>query len=273
MDKHKYSIPVLMYHHVNPEGRSVNVTPERFEEHVSLLSRQGFTSLLTDDLVSIINNRQAPPEKPVMITFDDGWLDNWLFAFPILKKYNMNAVIFVMTSHIYESGIRKRSDEGNITALPAHKECLNVIEEGRGSEVMMSWDELREMEESGLVDIQSHTHTHQKWDSMYTDKEHLHKILEEELAVSKKIIEEKMNKRCSSLCWPWGRYNKEYIDLARSAGYDLLFTTEKGTNTPETLPWKIKRLVIGNISSSSLNKKLFIHSRHWLSKTYLRCFK
>ena len=263
---------MLMYHHVNPEGDSVNVRPRIFESHMRYLRERGFTALHTNEFLSIMKGRRLPPKRPVMITFDDGWLDNWMFAFPILKQYDMKAVIFIVTSLISEKGRRRRSDEGTVVGLPSHGECENMIAENRGSGVVLSWEELREMEGSGLIDIQSHTHTHQRWDKLYSDKVKRTDILREELEISKKIIEDKLNKHCNVLCWPWGKYDEDYVAAARSSGYELLFTTEKGTNTPATETWRIRRIVIGNIGTFTFRKKLFIHSRGWLSRAYLRYF-
>jgi peptidoglycan/xylan/chitin deacetylase (PgdA/CDA1 family) len=267
-----YSIPVLMYHHVNPDGNFINVTPGVFEKHIRYLRDHGFNALNTADFLLILAGKQQPPKRPVMITFDDGWLDNWSYAFPVLRRYHMKAVIFVVTSLVAEQGRRDRSDEKTVLPLPVHNECQKMVEEDRAPEVMLSWDEMREMESSGLVDIQSHTHTHQRWDKMEYDGKARSETVFRELETSKKIIEDKLDKQCSTLCWPWGIYNDEYISLARSAGYKILFTTEKGTNSPETEQSKIRRITIGNIGPFAFRKKLFIHSRNWLSKAYLKYF-
>jgi len=266
------TIPVLMYHHVNPLGNFINVMPEIFESHMRYLSEHGYTTLHTEEFLSIISGNTLPPERPIMITFDDGWLDNWVFAFPILRKYHIKAVIFTITSWIGDYGRRRRSDEGNVSPLPVHRECEKMIRDGHSSEVMLSWDEVREMEASGLIDIQSHTHTHKRWDKLYNNREERMKALKQELNKSKEIIEERLGKQCSALCWPWGIYDDGYIDTAKGAGYRVLFTTEKGTNPVVTDPYRIKRIVIGNISVFNLKKKLFIHSRQWLSRLYLRLF-
>ncbi len=269
----KYSIPVLMYHHVNPEGNFINVTPGIFEKHISYLRNSGFTGLHTADFLSILSGKQHPPERPIVITFDDGWLDNWLYAFPVLKKYHMKAVIFAVTSLVTDKARRERNDEKTVLPLPVHRECQEMVDTGRAAEVMLSWDEAREMEASGLIDIQSHTDTHQRWDKMKYDGKTRSNVIGRELETSKKIIQEKLDKECTSLCWPWGIYNEEDITLARSAGYKLLFTTEKGTNTAEADPLRIKRITIGNISTFAFRKKIFIHSRNRLSKAYLKYFK
>ncbi len=272
MKKKNTGIPVLMYHHVNPEGNFINVMPHLFEAQIKYLKEGGYTALNTTDLLEIFNGTRIPPEKPVVITFDDGWLDNWLFAYPILKKYGMKAVIFVVTSLIHEKGRRIRSDEGHVIGLPLHEECQQLVDSGSVQEVMLSWEEIGEMENEGLIDIQSHTHTHRRWDNLYPDHKERMTALNGELKISKEAIENKLKKQCHALCWPWGEYNKEYADAALSSGYKLLFTTEKGTNTYATEPWRIKRVVVGNIGIFSFRKKLIIYSKDWLSKAYLTYF-
>ncbi len=273
MNKKSFSVPVLTYHHVNKDGHFINVKPQIFENHIRYLNEHGFTALQTGDLLKIFNGHHMPPKRPVMITFDDGWLDNWVYAFPILKKYGFKAVVFVITSLIAEKGRRQRTDESIPSFLPSHKECQKMIEAGLASEVMLSWEELREMENSGLIDVQSHTHAHIRWDKLYNDHKMKLDALNQDLKLSKETIEKRLDKKCNALCWPWGMYNKDYIDSASSSGYELLFTTEKGTNVPVTEQWRVRRLAIGNISTLTLRKKLFIHSRDWLSKAYLKIFK
>ena len=170
MKNKNFAIPVLMYHHVNPEGSFINVSPGLFESQIKYLQESGYTALNANDLLEIFNGTRNPPDKPVVITFDDGWLDNWLFAFPVLKKYGMKAIIFVVTSLIHEKGKRMRYDEGTVKGLPPHKECQQMVDSGFAQEVMLSWEEIAEMENTGLIDIQSHTHTHQRWDKLYPDQ-------------------------------------------------------------------------------------------------------
>ena len=272
MNKSRFSIPVLMYHHVNPRGNFINLTPEKFEAHMRYLNRHGFTALHTDELLAILNGHKMPPKKPVMITFDDGWLDNWIFAFPALKKYGMKAVIFVITSLIPEKGRRQRSDEGKVAGLPKHSECERMIESGSASEVMASWEEIREMTETGLIEIQSHTHTHRRFDKLYADRMERNSFLKQDLQISKNIIEKRSGRLCNAVCWPWGKYNSDYIETAQALGFGAMFTTEKGTNTETTEPWRIRRVVIGNIGIFTFRKKLFIYSRDYLSRAYLKFF-
>lgn len=259
-------IPVLMYHHVNHKGSFINVTPDNFEKQMRFLKDKGYNTINTIDYLEIINRGLKIPKKTVMITFDDGWLDNWLFAYPILKKYKLKAVVFIITSLISQS--KKRSINDFI--IPDHSGCLEKIKTDRSDEVMLSWEEIKEMENSGLIDIQSHSHTHKRWDKIFSDNIELKEHLYKDLKTSKDLIEEKLNKNCIALCWPWGIYNENYINIAKNLGFKLCFTTEKGTNSIHSDMYKIKRIVIGNIGTLNFMKKLFIYSNDTIANFYLR---
>jgi peptidoglycan/xylan/chitin deacetylase (PgdA/CDA1 family) len=261
-----------MYHHVNPEGNFINVRPETFELHLRYLKKKGFTSIHAGELSDIMTGKTDASYRPVMITFDDGWLDNWVFAFPLLKRYGMKAVVFLVTSQIGGQGRRQRSDEGRVAALPPHRESKGLIERGRTAEVMLSWDEVTEMKDSGLVEFHSHTHTHQRWDKLLSDRDERNDALRGDLRAAKELLGEK-GLEGSALCWPQGFYDDDYLAVAYSLGYRMMFTTEAGTNGPGTELKRIKRIVIGNISTFSFAKKLFIYSRPLLSRVYLRYFK
>jgi peptidoglycan/xylan/chitin deacetylase (PgdA/CDA1 family) len=122
------SVPILMYHHVLPDGSECNdmtVTVSRLEEDLQWLQKQGYTTILPRELAS----GQPLPEKPILITFDDGYRSNYELLYPLLKKYQAKAVISVIV---------KMQDVSASNFL--------------------SWDMCREMEDSGLVEIGSHTY-------------------------------------------------------------------------------------------------------------------
>jgi len=266
------AIPVLMYHHVNPAGNFINVSPEAFERQMRYLHDKGFTAVCTDEFAGILSGKAPAPRKPVMITFDDGWLDNWVFAFPVLKRYNIQAVIFLITSRVAQQGVRPRSDQGHADALPTHRESTALMESGRGDEVMLSWDEVAEMRESGLVEFHSHTHTHQRWDKLIPERGARNAALRNDLETARELLKGKgLGDSC--LCWPQGFYDVDYLSLADSLGYTMMFTTEAGTNDAAETLQRIKRIVIGNISTVSFAKKLFIYARPRLSRAYLTYFK
>jgi len=272
MSTQRPAIPVLMYHHVNPAGNFINVKPDIFELQMRYLKEKGFTAVHAGEFSAMLSGEMPAPPRPVMITFDDGWLDNWVFAFPILKRYGMKAAIFLITSHVAPGGKRPRSDEGFTAALPTHRESKGIIEAGRQDEVMLSWDEVEEMKATGLVEFHSHTHTHQRWDKLIAGREERNSALKCDLSAAKDLLE-KRGMGSSGLCWPQGFYDEDYVSVAGSMGYRMLFTTEAGTNDSASELNHIRRIVIGNIGTFSLAKKLFIYSRPWLSRAYLKYFK
>lgn len=259
-------LPILMYHHVNPVGNFINVTPERFEAQMRYLFSYGYKSLTISDLERISLGQTGIPSRSIMITFDDGWLDNWFYAYPIMKKYGLRAVLFVVTSWVSEEGIRK-----DIQPLPSHRQCLEMMNRGYRDQVMLSWGELKEMEDSGVFDIQSHTHSHIRWDKNYNDPDTYKEALRKDLERARLVIKERLGKEAKALCWPWGINKPWYQDVAIEAGYKFLFTTEKGCNTLDDFK-SLKRIVIGNISILDFRKKLLIHSNKILSRAYLRLF-
>jgi peptidoglycan/xylan/chitin deacetylase (PgdA/CDA1 family) len=147
-------IPVMMYHHVNgQEETSVSITPEHFEEQIKYLSGAGYRSLFLDEFFKVLD-RWNIPEKLVVITFDDGYADNYRYAYPILKKYNMKATIFPVTAFIKTAAQKDREIPDNSDIL------MDSITAKTGLDGYLTWEEMKEMQKSGLIDIQAHCHTH-----------------------------------------------------------------------------------------------------------------
>ncbi|MFI3230017.1 MAG: polysaccharide deacetylase family protein [bacterium] len=130
------NIPILTYHDITTNDfviGNVQLTQERFKQDMLYLQENGYTPLLVDDFINIANNTQLAPEKPIMITFDDGYISNYELAFPILKETNMKAIIGVIAINIRDDA-------------------------GKGLHTFLSWEQCKEMYESGLVDIENHTY-------------------------------------------------------------------------------------------------------------------
>jgi len=148
-------IPAMMYHHVNHEPEdSISITPENFEMQIRYLAEAGYRSLHLHEFFSYLKLWRIP-EKLVLITFDDGYADNYIYAYPILKKYRMKATIFPVTAFIKEKADRSHWKPMN------DFELLMRTPTAKGSiDDFLSWEEMAEMQKNGLVDIQAHTHTH-----------------------------------------------------------------------------------------------------------------
>lgn len=162
------SIPVLMYHHVNELSDSFTISPDDFQTQMEYLARKNYQTLFLNELISSLKKGEG---KKIAITFDDGYLDNWVYAYPILKKYNLKATIFVITSRVKKKSNSYRpnledtwSGKVNKKELPRisshYQSNLRCVGNLAGSDDHISWEEAKEMSQSGLIDIQSHSHLH-----------------------------------------------------------------------------------------------------------------
>ncbi len=144
-------IPVFLYHQVNHLS---NITPELFEEHLKILKNKKMNTITMSEYM-----RKETPKNSVLLTFDDGYYDNYKEVFPLLKKYNMKATIFLNTLYIGEKRWGETEIEKNGTANYKAMKKYMKLNDGT-TEQYMTWSEIKEMYESGLVDFQAHSHKH-----------------------------------------------------------------------------------------------------------------
>ena len=160
-----HCIPVLMYHHVSPADGSLTTSPENFESQIAGLARCGYRALTAAEFADFLEGKPTPA-KSVLITFDDGYLDNWVYAHPILQKYSMHAVLFVITGLMGEGPVRPHSAQAEaiLPEVRCHLECKALMAAGSSDLAMLRWAEVRAMQEAGTFEFHSHTHTHNRWD-------------------------------------------------------------------------------------------------------------
>jgi peptidoglycan/xylan/chitin deacetylase (PgdA/CDA1 family) len=148
--------PVLLYHQVNP---LINVTPELFEEHLIYIASRYQTFTYTEAYEYVRVNSKLPVNS-LLITFDDGYWDNYKVVFPLLKKYNLKATFFINTLFIGQDA-RTTEPAFEIGELANIKALTNFYEgKGATSAQYMTAPEMQEMTQSGVCDFQAHTHTH-----------------------------------------------------------------------------------------------------------------
>ena len=144
-------VPVFLYHQVNPVS---NITPELFEEHLKILKEKNMNTITLSEY-----GKKETPKNSILITFDDGYYDNYKIVFPLLKKYNMKATIFLNTLYIGEKRWQDTEFEKNGTANYKAMKKYMALNDGT-TEQYMTWSEIKEMYDSGLVDFQAHSHKH-----------------------------------------------------------------------------------------------------------------
>lgn len=206
-------VPVLMYHYVSvpPEDADVyrldlSVTPEQFESQLDWLDENGYTTILPSDLLAYLNDGVDLPDKPVMLTFDDGYRDNYENAFPILEVHNMIGTFFILTGETEE-----------------------------GDPNYVTWDMLREMSGAGQ-DIQMHAHIHID----VKDKDAA--FLQLQMDDSAAIVEERLGYRPHFYAYPGGAYDERAIEFLKEFDYWLAFTTQHGCLHTTENPYELQRI-------------------------------
>lgn len=185
-------VPVLMYHSIAYEkNNDLRVPKELFEQEMKYISDNDYNTMTLDELYNCISNNVPAPPKSVVITFDDGYKDNYTNAFPILKKYGLKATVFVITDTV---------DKNNSYMTSA---------------------ELRELQNGG-IDIESHTAGHDDLSKLSYDAQM------KTLNTSRVFLENLLGKRVRYIAFPCGRFNSFTEKAASDAGYAMAFLTAPG---------------------------------------------
>lgn len=273
------SIPVLMYHHVSPSPGLVTVSPATFHAQMAWLAKHNYRSIGTDDLAAFLAGKPLP-EKSVMITFDDGYLDNYLYAHPVLQAFGLKAVLFVITGWLGEGEPRRPSHHhsrkvgagetvDHPSPTPSHRVCMEKIAAGQADEVMLRWSEVAEMHKAGSFEFHSHTHTHQRWDRLIDDPQARRIKLAEDLAASRAALATHLGAVSSHLCWPQGYFDADYQAVAHSAGFTHLYTVNKETCTAKTSVAAIPRVVVKDRADGWFGRRLWLYRHPQLTRAYL----
>jgi peptidoglycan/xylan/chitin deacetylase (PgdA/CDA1 family) len=222
-------VPILMYHYVSqpPPNADVyrndlSVTPAQFESHVQALQDAGYQSIPLADLVSYLATGQPElPGKSVVLTFDDGYVDNYENALPVLQKYSFTATIFVITDFV------------------------DMQRPGYAT-----WAQLAEMYAAGL-DIGSHSRDHADLSGRDVD------FLVWQALGSRQMIESRLGFTPQLFCYPAGRYDDLAIQVIRSADYWGAVTTQQGATHASDAPFELTRVrVRGSHTASDLLRLL-----------------
>ena len=220
MTNENVGVPVLYYHSVDPsEANEVIISPERFKEQLQFIKDSGYTTLTMTELNDYILNNTPIPEKSIVITFDDGYADNYANAFPILKELDMKATIFVISNFTDNDGY------------------------------YMTSQQLKEMSDYG-IDIQSHTASHSHLNQL-TYEEQLN-----ELKTSKEKIESITGKPVISIAYPFGDFDDNSIAASKDAGYSLSFNTNRGLSDRDDNPLSLNRIYISSAYSIEQFKEI-----------------
>lgn len=217
-------VPVLTYHHIGDAPEWYYVSASSFEYQMALLKFFGYSPISIQDLVAGFSGQKDLPWKPIVLTFDDGYKDNWTTAVPILEKYGFTATFFVVT------GRSGKSD-------------------------YMSWQDLQAMQKKGM-EIGSHTANH------YTLNEINLNEFSRELILSRIMLENNLRLPVNIFANPHGETTPEVVSMLKKAGYNAACSSIMGSNFPNMDSFLIRRMTIKNTSGRfgliSFHLRLFV---------------
>lgn len=243
-------LPILMYHSVLKDKSYQGVyviSPDSFEKDLQYLQKKGYTAVVMQDLLDYVNKKTPLPEKPVMITFDDGYYNNYLYAYPLIRKYKMK-MVFSPIGYCTDQFSQKDADHAN------YSHC--------------TWDEINEMMESGFVEIQNHTYNlHENKNGRlgagmkrgesvgkYTS------LLTEDLSKMQEEMKEHTGYTPTTFVYPFGAISNVSLPIVRQLGFHASLTCESRINyltkDPNCLYGLGRYLRSGKTSTESYFKKI-----------------
>ena len=203
--------PILEYHQVtdevfDPDFEVYNVPPEEFAAQLDYLQAEGYTTITLQDFMRVVHGKGELPAKPIVLTFDDGYADNYKTMLPILEAHSMTAVVYAITNEL-------------------------------GKKNYMTLDELKDMQRRG-IEIGSHTADHLPLTSLDAT------TLRRQIHDSKIFLEWSGLQTIYSLSYPNGAFNSEIEKILREENYLTAVTGEAGLNTLATNPYELYRVHI-----------------------------
>ncbi|MBD0379556.1 polysaccharide deacetylase family protein [Paenibacillus sp. WST5] len=214
------SIPVLNYHSIgNEPGNTLVLHPDKLAKQLEYLKEHEYTPLTMSDFILILEKKLTPPSKPVLLTFDDGYTDNYELAMPLLKQYGYPATLFMSPGAV-------------------------------GQPDYLNWEQVKEMHEAGW-DIHPHGMTHPYLSKLSVEKQ------KEEITEARRLIEEQLGTTADVFCYPYGAFNSKTLTILKDAGFRYAFTIEQGRTTSSQKPFQLKRIYVnGEDSLAAWSRKL-----------------
>lgn len=212
-------LPVIMYHSIVDDSSKINqytVTPEIIENDMKYLKNQGFETVLTEELVQYIENDVPLPEKPVMITLDDGFYNNFCYLVPLLEKYDMKAVVSVVGEFV-----------DSASQHDAHVPEYSYL----------TWDDISEMSQHSCIEIGNHTYSMHSTDLRkgssklsYETPEQYSEIFFQDINKLQNLLETNSGVIPVSFAYPFGYISRESIPILKKSGIKATFTCYEKPN-------------------------------------------
>jgi biofilm PGA synthesis lipoprotein PgaB len=263
-------LTVLSYHEIAERDQALvpeyAVTPTNFVRQMDWLRNNGYHFVSVNDVLADRDGKKPLPEKAVLITFDDGYQSVYDHAWPIIKMFRIPAVIAVVGNWLEE------------------KDHVNFDGKSVPRAQLLSWDELREMSQSGLVEIGSHsfdlhhglqgnpqgnmqpaatTRRYLPESKRYEDEATYRQRVQADLKRNNDLIRRYIGKSPRVIAWPYGRYNDIARDIALQQGMPIGLTLDDGANVDDTPLWGLRRILVERgMSLWDLNREITIRNQN-----------
>lgn len=225
LDFRQIDIPVLMYHKINPYrgGGLYRITPDEFDWQMQYLKDNGYHSIGLGDILDHYQKGKKLPDKPFVITMDDGYRDNYLYAWPILQKYGFTATLFVVTNTVCPEGY---------------------------DNMMITWSQIKEMADAGIT-IGCHTLDHPCL-TLVGPREAERQILD-----SKSVLEEQLNIKIEFFSYPYGEHNEVVERIVKECGFRAATTVNPEMVSSLEDPFTLNRIgIYSNLSHQGFIDKV-----------------
>ena len=215
-------VPILMYHSISsqasPRLRKSTVAPHLFAGHMAYLAEHYYTSITVTQFVKALTGpKLGLPERPVILTFDDGFVDFYTDVLPILQHYNFIATLYITTAFVgakhwlkYEDGLTKP---------------------------MLNWDQIAEISAAG-IECGAHSHSHPQLDTLPEV------VARDEIMHCKRVLEEQLGREVSSFSYPFGHYTPAVRQWVRAAGYSSACSVKNAISSTVDDPFSLARLMV-----------------------------
>lgn len=211
------SVPIMMYHHVKYEnfGKDV-ISPYEFESDLKFLAKNNYTTITMNDLVAYVYEGKELPKNPIILSFDDGYYSTYQYVFPLLRKYDMKIVLSIIGKSTDDfSRVKKQNINSHLT-----------------------WEQIQEMEASGLVEIQNHSYNlHSNRNGRYgcgkkSDEclSQYEETLEEDIITLQNKIKAVIDQEPTTFTYPFGKYSDETETIMRKLGFKSTLSVAYGIN-------------------------------------------
>lgn len=211
-------VPIMMYHEVRLSNfHKLAISPSELAADLTYLRKEGYTTINMEDLIRYARGKGNLPEKPIVLTFDDGYLNNYAYAYPVLKRYGDKAVLSI---------IAKNTDD--FTRVP----------DDNMKYAHMTWDQVREMQHAGVFEIQNHTYNlHAMGKKRFGCKklpgeslETYTNVLTDDLTRCQQEIRDETGVTPTTFTYPYGNVSKESLPIIKKMGFQASLSCVYGIN-------------------------------------------